>query len=208
MPTVKMKCEGKTCVPLNLLIPLQGDLKELSEAAYLDLRWIIEKKGFKFVIDVWPKDGKYYVIDGHQRCRVLHKMAEDGWDVPDVPISVIHADTMKEAKETLLEGISQFGKVNEEGLYEFIETSHLDAHKAMEHIQPPDFDKNQFMGSYYRDEISTDGNGGELSRHDESGGYMFVVKCKDHDEVGALQRLFGIQRTSIDAKRVIEMLEK
>jgi DNA modification methylase len=103
------------------LIPTQGDLKDLTEANYNKLKLSFEKHGFIFPISVWQDGDKNYLIDGHQRQRVITKEYGDA----EVPIIKIPAKDIKEAAEILLKVTSQYGTITQEGLDTYIATYEL-----------------------------------------------------------------------------------
>jgi site-specific DNA-methyltransferase (adenine-specific) len=125
---VAIKCKGAAVVEMDDLHGLQGDLKELSEEDEDKLRGNIETAGFIAPIFVWtnPKNGKPYIVDGHQRIHVLQGMRAAGWEVPKLPVDYIHASTLKDARRKLLMIVSQFGKVTKGGLERFIEMAGID----------------------------------------------------------------------------------
>lgn len=98
------------------LIPTQGDLKDLTEANYNKLKASFEKHGFIFPISIWQDGDKNYLIDGHQRQRVIVKEYGDA----EVPIIKIPAKDINEAAEILLKVTSQYGTITQEGLDTFI----------------------------------------------------------------------------------------
>jgi len=138
MPAVPIKCKGSRWAKLESLTVIQGDLKELSEENYAKLRKRIETHGFDAPIFVW----KDKILDGTQRYRVLGKMVEEGWTLPKgVPVCDIQAKNLSEAKERLLGYVSQFGKLTEDGLYEFLQD--MDE-PDLSTLDLPDFDWEGF----------------------------------------------------------------
>ena len=99
------------------LLELQGELKDLTERNAAKLRRSITKHGLFVPFFVWPApDGNTYILDGHQRKRVLVK---DGHGSLPVPCVLVHADTLPEAKEKLLVISSQYGRITQTGYDEF-----------------------------------------------------------------------------------------
>ena len=121
MADIVIKAKGSGVVNFESLTPMQGNLKELSEENYRKLHDLIISKGFDSPIQVWndAPNLRTMVLDGHQRIRVLHKLKEEGWTIPDIPVDFIQADSYLDAKERLLTKVSVYGEVIEEGLYEF-----------------------------------------------------------------------------------------
>ena len=104
--------------------PLQGNLKDLKESNYNKLRIVLLKRGFTVPLFVWhppmwqPADATapYFLMDGHQRQRVMLKEDMQPYEVPYI---LIEAKNQKEAKAQLLEISSQFGTITQEGFDEF-----------------------------------------------------------------------------------------
>lgn len=146
---IQIKCEGSRMAQLASLETIQGDLKELSEGNYAKLRTRIETDGFDAPIFVWGNR----ILDGTQRKRVVEKMIEDGWTLPDglVPVCDIHAETLDEAKRRLLGYVSQYGKLSTDGLYEFLHE--FDEMPSLDTLDLPDFDMEAFKTGFLGDEI-------------------------------------------------------
>lgn len=126
MKKIKIACQGATVATLAELVPFQGNLKSLSKDDLEKLKARIQKAGFTAPFHVWKADGKLYLIDGHQRREALMSLATDGFEVPPLPIDIIEAGTLKEAKEILLSHAAQFGKMEGKGLMDFAAEVDLD----------------------------------------------------------------------------------
>lgn len=102
--------------PITEFNTTQGELKFLSKDNYQKLKNAIEKHGFDIPVYIWQDDsGKKWLLDGHQRKRLLEK---EGWLDP-IPYLVVKAPDMQIAAERLLEITSQYGTITQEGLDEF-----------------------------------------------------------------------------------------
>ena len=121
--TIKITCTGAAVLGIEKLSLFQGNLKELSKENYEKLKQEIIKHGFSFPVFVWKNDGKNHVLDGHQRINVLLAMQKEGYTIPKLPVDWIQAKDKREAKEKILAAVSQYGKITEEGLYEFTNTA-------------------------------------------------------------------------------------
>lgn len=75
------------------LVPLQGNLKDLTKANYQKLLKSIEKEGFFVPAFVWFNDGVPYILDAHQRHRVLTneniEFENSGFEIPYIEIEAI-----------------------------------------------------------------------------------------------------------------------
>jgi hypothetical protein len=121
---IQIKCEGAALVDWKKLKNFQGDLKELTKSGFNKLRSRIVEKGFKAPFFVW-KDHDY-LLDGHQRIRVLEALKKEGFKIPaKLPTDYIYADSLEEAKDDLLGFISQYGQTTDEGLYQYLHESNL-----------------------------------------------------------------------------------
>src|SRR5262249_9414853 len=126
MKTIAIRCTAAVNLQLRELTPLQGELKELTGANFEKLKQSILKHGITFPFFIGKGDGENYILDGTQRDRVLKRRAEDGYEVPPLPCALIEAKNRKEAAEKILLISSQYGRITDEGLYEFLSTNELD----------------------------------------------------------------------------------
>lgn len=131
------------------LVPLQGSLKSLSNAAYEKLSKSIVERGFFAPVFIWQEDVKLWIIDGHQRVMVLNTLMQNGYDVPPIPVVRIHAESLLEAKEKLLLVSSQFGKIERDGLYEFLQD--LEADIVVKELELPNIEPLKFMDEFFND---------------------------------------------------------
>jgi len=106
-------------VDIDNLVPLQGDLKKLSDENFNKLRKSLIEKGFQFTVHVWEQGKKTYIIDGHQRVHVMKNLRKAGWDIPPITCAYVKAETYHDAKELILYAVSQYGKIDKEGFEEF-----------------------------------------------------------------------------------------
>lgn len=133
---IKVTCQGADSLPISALTAFQGNLKTLHEKEYNKLKNSIQRHGFAFPVFIWKNGGENFIIDGHQRVFVANKMIEEGWEIENgnVPVDWIEAETLKGAKEKVLLSASQYGKIDIDGLYEFIETSELNYIELQEFV--------------------------------------------------------------------------
>lgn len=165
--TIQIKCQGNTSIPVEDLRPFQGNLKNLSEANYLKLKNQILQQGFSFPVFVWQNDGSNYLLDGHQRTRVLMKMLHEGYTIPDIPAALVEAGSYKEAKQKLLSAASQYGEVEKQGLYEFMTETEMEPGYLIENMRLPEIDVNEFVGEFYEIPETKDySEGKELSEEE------------------------------------------
>ena len=150
--TLKICCTGAGVLDVDQLEPFQGSLKELSKSAYGKLRRAIECYGFSFPLFVWQNGGHYWTLDGHQRIATLKLMRDDGWNIPALPVVWIDASDEKEAKHKLLLAVGAYGKVTDDGLYEFINLAGLDMNLLGESIELPGIDFKKFEAGFGEDE--------------------------------------------------------
>lgn len=148
---IKIQCETKLYLPIENLNEFQGELKTLSTVNFEKLKKQIIEQGFSSPFLVWKNNGTYFLLDGHQRKRVVTKLKEAGYKVPDLPCVEIFAKTKLEAKKKLLSYVSQFGKVESQGLYEFIIESEIPI-EDMADFEIPEIDMTEFKAEFFADE--------------------------------------------------------
>lgn len=119
--TIKITCTGAVTVPLEELADLQGNLKDLTEDNYTKLRNSIFEYGFSFPVFFWQDEhGVKWLLDANQRKRVLLRMRDEGFIIPELPANPIHATSKEDAKKRLLLLNSRYGHMTQEGFDEFI----------------------------------------------------------------------------------------
>ena len=125
---MKVKVHNPSNLPLidyRSLEPFQGSLKDLPQDRSNKLLNSLQRHGFFVPLFVWYFGDKRYLLDGHQRQRVMleHEVSgEDGsFEFPHVRID---ANGITDAKEKLLAITSQYGVITQEGFNQF--TSDLD----------------------------------------------------------------------------------
>ena len=157
--------EGKLDrVPLDQLEEFQGNLKSLGKTEYAKLKQSIAEKGFIVPVFAWRNGSdKWKLLDGHQRIRVIRN---EGWEIDGgIPIVEIAATDEKDAKEKLLAIVSRYGRVEGQGLYEFLDGTGIDLEQwAVPDL--PDLDLDAWLDEFKRENIdfnaSTEADQGQL----------------------------------------------
>ena len=145
MQTINIAVEGKTTIPLDQLEPFQGDLKRIDRHEYEQLRKNLIENGFSFTIHVWQNEGHNYIIDGHQRLFTLKQMRDvEHWVIPDLPVSLVHADSFAQAKRKILAGTSQYGKITNKGLMDFMNENHIAFEEVASTFKFPEINMDKF----------------------------------------------------------------
>lgn len=190
---------------------LQGNLKFLPATEYAALVVVLKTRGFDLPFFVWqdPADNVLWMIDGHQRQKVMIKndMNDQGSYV--VPYYLVPAASLAEARERLLEVTSQYGKITQEGLDEFGADLNLgDLNISFDRL--PDFSMNQGK----KDEDPEPDEDGE-KEPDPAPAFAVIVTCQDAEQQQTLDaelrgrglstRLATVQ---IDEKKLAKLLSK
>jgi hypothetical protein len=97
--TIRVTCTDAATLQLEKLLPLQGELKTITPDRAAKLRASILRHGITFPFFVWRNGDKNFIIDAHQRDKVLQGLQTEGWTVPPVPVAWIEAADEKEARE-------------------------------------------------------------------------------------------------------------
>jgi ParB-like chromosome segregation protein Spo0J len=142
--TIAVRCEAAITLNLSELVPLQGDLKALSEASFDKLKRSILKHGITFPFFVWQSDGTNWILDGTQRDRVLNKMAAAGCEIPPLPCALIQAGDKKDAAAKILLISSRYGRMREESLDEFLVENDLSFLELADELELPEIDQRYF----------------------------------------------------------------
>lgn len=160
MKTIKIACSTKDHLPLSELNHFQGNLKSLSKDNYKALSDEIKQTGFAFPVMVWKNpEGINFIIGGHQRVRCLTQMRDnEGFEIPEVPIVYVEADDLKSAKRRVLQDVAQYGHVERDGLYEFMNESMLELDDISKSFPIPqvNLDIDDFRIEYFEDVTKVD----------------------------------------------------
>jgi len=139
--SISITCDGQVYLGMDELVELQGELKSLSDEAYSRLKRSVLRFGFSFPVFYVELDGKNYILDAHQRIRTLKRMmSEDGYTIGKLPCSRIHAKDKIEAKEKLLALNSGYGRMETEGLHDFLKEDNIDIESIEDYFNPTEFD--------------------------------------------------------------------
>lgn len=168
METIRNSVQGTEVVHFRDVHPLQGELKSLSKENYNKLKKQILKHGITSPLHVWDDGKKLWALDGHQRCRAYGAMAQEGYSIGDVPIVRITAPDIRSAKQILLGLASQFGKVESDGLFEFLNDSGLEWPEAKDLLTFPEINLQRFEDEHFRDMSSIEpGNEDDQGKLDQ-----------------------------------------
>lgn len=149
---IVVKCRGAELVSYENLHPLQGALKDLSSENYVKLKNEILNLGFSEPFSVWKNEKKIFLLNGHQRHRVIKKMVEDeGYSCPELPVSIVEASSLKEAQKKILALTSQYGQMTKQGLYEFMNDSGLSLDDVANSFRFPEINMADFTMEFFDD---------------------------------------------------------
>lgn len=123
---IKIVCDTKHSLPLDKLLPFQGELKSLTEKKYEKLKASLLRHGFSFPEFVWKSGKRSFILDGHQRVHALKRLRSEGIVLDgNVPVVYIQARNKKHAKELVLAATSQYGDMDEDSIYKFVKEADL-----------------------------------------------------------------------------------
>jgi len=96
---------------------------------------------------VWHNDGVNYCLDGRHRFLDLEKVAASGKEVPELlPATFVDCANMKEAAELVLVYSSNYAKITQQGLLDFVNNFDLDFPDMQAMLNIADFDDIAFQG--------------------------------------------------------------
>ena len=145
-------------VSLDEIEEFQGSLKSLGTREYEKLRQSIVEKGFIAPCFAWRNGStQWKLLDGHQRVRLLR---QEGWELDGgLPIVQIEADNEQDAKEKLLVIVGRYGRIDPQGLYEFVSDTGIDLDEWRV-PDLPDLDMESWLNEFVR-ELPTGAEYGE-----------------------------------------------
>ena len=123
---IKISCQADDSLPLAELEDFQGKLRKYTDSDIRDIKNKIVEVGFPYPFFVWKSD-KNYCLDGTEWKLALKGLEEEGYELPpEFPVVYIYAETEEEAKKKLLQAISAYGVITQNGLAELTEGMEID----------------------------------------------------------------------------------
>lgn len=112
---MKIKVYNKNNLPvadITKFIPLQEDFKITDDVRLRKLMDTIIERGFKYAFTVWEDhEGKLYIVDAHHRRKALLALRDEGYEIPPIPYTLIHAKDKREAVEEIAFVNSQYSEI-------------------------------------------------------------------------------------------------
>jgi hypothetical protein len=194
---IKIVCSGADLMSIEEMIHFQHDLKNLSEENYQKIKLSITDLGFSEPISIWQNEGKNYILGGHQRHTALKKMRDEGYEIPLIPVSLVEADNIKQAKKKVLALTSQFGTMTQDGLINFCKLNEFKVEDVMKEFVFPDIPK------IVTPPISQPTKDTPSNKDVE---YFLEIECEDKDEQTINHELllaqgYKIKSVTIDNKK-------
>lgn len=192
--TIKIATHLKDRLSIELLKPLQGELKILTDENYKKLKAEIIEDGFSFAIHVWEdeKANKIYILDGHQRHETLKRMKAEGYKIPEVPVVFVEADDLEHAKRKLAAAASQYGTFNQDGAEQFFGSfKKFSPSEFTKRFNMPEinhgafkFSKPEPKGEPKKVEFTAGEGGKKEKTPKDTAQYMIVITCdsKEHQD--------------------------
>lgn len=150
---IRIACDVAGRAHLDALTPFQGSLKAMTEEEAAKLRHEIVETGFAFPVYVWKDtaEQKVYIVGGHQRVTVLKRLRDEGFRFPEdqVPVVEVFAASYQEAKRRVIQDVAQYGKIQREGLAEFMKESGLTIGDLEASFRLPDMDVRSFKNQFF-----------------------------------------------------------
>ena len=118
---INVMCQTPDVIRLTELTPFQGDLKKRTSRDVRSLASSLSSEGLLMPFAVWQHDGVNSLLDGHGRLLALTELSKGDPSImeQDFPVIYIDAETEEQAKKSLLQITSAYGKVTREGARSF-----------------------------------------------------------------------------------------
>jgi hypothetical protein len=150
---IEIKCKGTIYLNYKKLNEFQEDIKILTKKNEEKLKNSIINKGFKAPIFIWKNKNKYWILDGHQRKKVLNILVDEGWNIPEIPCVEIFSKTKKEAKSDVLIFTSQHGDFDNKKIQQYIEYYSVNIEEIV--LKKSEINFNSIMQNIYSKKITT-----------------------------------------------------
>jgi hypothetical protein len=150
-------------------------LKTLMEVDFKKLVKSFQENDNIDPLKVWQeKPGVMWILDGHHRQKILEHCLQNEPKKPPRLMSAIFVDCKdkKEAAKFCLLYASEYAKIQDEGLYEFLHTFDLDFSGVKGEIELPEIDLDDFEENFYT----------EPNYDLDKTGYEEDLRTYNHDE--------------------------
>jgi DNA modification methylase len=159
----------------------------------------ILKYQFCDAFKVWEHDGKLYCLDGKHRFLDLIKVSELGHNVPDeLPATFVECENIESAAELVLIYSSNYAKITQQGLFDFVSKFNLDVPSLNAVINIPEFSMQRFEQKFDLFQVET----GE-EPHVESNPFTNVVKIGDLFQLNGHRILCGSFKNPEEVQRLM-----
>lgn len=123
---IRVMCSDavKATIRLHELVPFQGDLKKRTEKDIKALADSLKEDGMQMPFVVWSSKDGNMLLDGHGRLAALTELALQDNEVAsqDYPVIYIEADNEEQARKSLLQITSSYGRITKQGAVKFCAT--------------------------------------------------------------------------------------
>lgn len=121
---LKIMCQTTDSILLNQLTPFQETLKKRTSKDIKQLTDSLLTEGLLMPFAVWRHDGINSLLDGHGRYAALVDMSLIDNSILEQPLPVVYidADTEEQARKSLLQITSSYGKITRDGVMAFTKT--------------------------------------------------------------------------------------
>lgn len=123
---IRVMCSDttKATIKIGELEPFQGDLKKRTEKDIKELQKSLKEDGMQMPFVVWPSSNGNKLLDGHSRLAALTELMllDESIATQDFPVIYIQAETEEQARKSLLQITSSYGRITKQGAIKFCAT--------------------------------------------------------------------------------------
>lgn len=123
-----------------------------TEEDYSMLKKALVKNHFIDPFKIWydEKNNKLWILDGHRKQRALKELRDDGTKIPELlPACFIECKTSEQAAHLVLVYDSIYGKVNRDGLTDYMNLFNIDFDEIKDFLNIPEIDATYLNASEY-----------------------------------------------------------
>ena len=134
------------------------NFKDLSEEAKHKLKASIVSNNFMQPFYVWEDEaGLKWCLDGKHRTLLLEQLIKESVNIPyQLPATFIQCENKKDAAKIVLLFSSQYAKITEQGLFDFLTINDLDFLELKDQIDVPEFSELKFEQKFIHIDIDTE----------------------------------------------------
>lgn len=195
---IKSKIIKTELVQWQSLQWFQSSLKDITDDQLQKLKESLINNDFIAPFHVCEIDDQLFILDGHHRKKALESLQSEGVIIPSLlPANFVQVKNKKEAAKLVLLFSSQYAKIINEGLTDFLFHNEVTIDDIPE-VSISELNLDDYAADYedvnFVDQVNESVN--------------FIVKCDSIADLEVLKQKLNVKSSKVSLDKFLEILEK